>query len=312
MGNAFLGQGDLYIDRLTDAGVQTGLFQIGNAASFSIQPDSETKELTGKGRDNYGQVIASAVVPKPSKVSISLNEIDKTSLAIAFQGEVAEINEAAGSVSGEDVVLLSTEKYVDLAHRNISETPAVTVSRKYGASGLSWAAGTSYSVDDVVIPTTANGHFYKCTQAGTSDSTEPSSWPEDGNTVMDNTVTWLDMGLIALTSDDYEIHYHLGMIKPLKGGNLQTGETITVAYSYNAISGNQITGATQPVIKCRCVLDGKNYNDGKNCLVEVYEATLRPTKAIDFLSDDYETVDLEGTMVTPSGKSSPFIVAMDD
>jgi len=57
-------------------------------------------------------------------------------------------------------------------------------------SAPAWASGTSYSVGDVVIPTTANGHMYICTAAGTSGSSEPT-WPTmDGNTVTDNTVTW--------------------------------------------------------------------------------------------------------------------------
>ncbi|AZO95287.1 hypothetical protein [Halocella sp. SP3-1] len=53
-----------------------------------------------------------------------------------------------------------------------------------------WAASTAYSVGDYVIPTTATGHIYLCTTAGTSDSAEPS-WPTvDVNTVVDGDVTW--------------------------------------------------------------------------------------------------------------------------
>lgn len=57
-----------------------------------------------------------------------------------------------------------------------------------------WVASTSYSLDDVVIPTTPNGHKYKCTTAGTSDSSEPT-WPTgSGGTVGDGSVVWTEIG----------------------------------------------------------------------------------------------------------------------
>lgn len=60
-------------------------------------------------------------------------------------------------------------------------------------SPSSWVASTAYAVDDLVQPTTPNGHFYKCTVAGTSGSSEPT-WPTDGTTVTDGGVTWEDVG----------------------------------------------------------------------------------------------------------------------
>ena len=56
-----------------------------------------------------------------------------------------------------------------------------------------WVAGTAYEEDDYVRPTglsTFTGLIYKCTTAGTSNSSEPT-WPTDaGDTVVDNTATW--------------------------------------------------------------------------------------------------------------------------
>ena len=55
-----------------------------------------------------------------------------------------------------------------------------------------WAASTSFSVGDIRRATTeqASGLFFRCTTAGTSDSSEPS-WPTDiGSTVTDNTCVW--------------------------------------------------------------------------------------------------------------------------
>lgn len=55
-----------------------------------------------------------------------------------------------------------------------------------------WAASTAFAVGDVRRATTvqSSGLVFKCTTAGTSDSSEPD-WPTDiGSTVVDNTVTW--------------------------------------------------------------------------------------------------------------------------
>ena len=60
----------------------------------------------------------------------------------------------------------------------------------YIAAGTEWAQSTSYSVGDVVHPTSLNGFVYECTTAGTSDTAEPT-WPTTaGNTVTDNTAVW--------------------------------------------------------------------------------------------------------------------------
>ncbi len=57
-----------------------------------------------------------------------------------------------------------------------------------------WAASTSYSVGDTVVPgsamTGAGGKFLQCTTAGTSGSTTTLAIPNPGSTLADGTVTW--------------------------------------------------------------------------------------------------------------------------
>ncbi len=70
-----------------------------------------------------------------------------------------------------------------------------------GVDGEVWVASTAYAEDDLVVPVEPNGHYYKCIDHGEgadgdSDSTEPE-WPTDGSTVVDNEVTWQDMGLVT-------------------------------------------------------------------------------------------------------------------
>jgi prepilin-type N-terminal cleavage/methylation domain-containing protein len=55
-----------------------------------------------------------------------------------------------------------------------------------------WQASASYSINAIVISTTKNWHFYRCTTAGTSGASEPT-WPTAaGGTVTDGGITWTE------------------------------------------------------------------------------------------------------------------------
>ena len=58
------------------------------------------------------------------------------------------------------------------------------------STSTAWQASTAYSLNDTIVPTTGGVVEFKCTTAGTSDSSEPT-WPtEVGDTVADNDVVW--------------------------------------------------------------------------------------------------------------------------
>lgn len=63
----------------------------------------------------------------------------------------------------------------------------------FDEAGEYWSASVVYYALALAFPTVPNGHYYKTTSGGTSASTEPS-WPTDGTTVTDGTVTWTDQG----------------------------------------------------------------------------------------------------------------------
>lgn len=307
MSQSYLGSGLLFIDRMNSDGTRTGLVLLGNATKLEIKSDGEVKEQLSKGRGTYGQVIATATLPKPTQISVDLNQMDSTVLAMAFMGEVVTINEASGSVTDEAVTALAVGKYVDLAKRNLAETN-LDVRKRDGEDAPSWTATTAKALNAFVVPATANGHYYRCTVAGTTSSSNPA-WPTGGTTVTDGTVTWVDMGLIDMVlHTDFDVHYRLGMLRPLAGGSIDAGDVLLVDYDHSAVSGNRIKGATQPTIKARLVLDGQNFVDGKDNRVEIYEAQLKPTSAVDFLADDFTALTLEGTLVTPVGYDHPFKV----
>jgi len=98
-----------------------------------------------------------------------------------------------------------------------------------------WQASTAYSAGDYVVPTSANGHIYKCTSAGTSDSGEPS-WPTtDGNTVEDNTVTWQ-----CVENGDLE-HYEVSGDGYIAGGAEVTGKSLEQASGVTTFDGDNVS-----------------------------------------------------------------------
>ena len=134
----------------------------------------------------------------------------------------------------------------------------------------------------------------------------------------------------ALTSSDgattydantYEVNYRLGLIFPLAGSSPlntaiaaapSTGLVLRSAYTHGAIGGTKIKGAVRPQLRCAIKFDGKNEADGRPALVDVWEAILTPQSGFNFLSDEWNDLQLSGRMVTPTGKDAPFEVDMPD
>lgn len=111
---------------------------------------------------------------------------------------------------------------------------------------------------------------------------------------------------------DYEIHYRLGKLKALAGGAITDGQTLHVDYDHAAVSGTRIQGSARPTVRARLFLDGKNFIGGASVQVTVDEAVLTPSSEVDFLADNYTTVQLSGSLRTLPGKSSPYTVDMLD
>lgn len=131
--------GDLYIDRLTDSGIGTGMLPVGNATRFEITESAERVQRTGRGRSNYGQVLDEVAIKQPGTLGITLDEIDKTNLATALLGESAAIDVSSGTFTDIEVTA-HLGKRSHLGYRNILATPAPVVTNEAG--------DTTYVVDD--------------------------------------------------------------------------------------------------------------------------------------------------------------------
>lgn len=135
--------GDVLFDRLV-AGAYQGFTDL-NAGEVSIKFNSKTVDIIGKGRNNYGQAIASAIVGQPSDLTISFGSASPKALAMGLQGVASTFTQSAGSAVDE-VIVANKGGYVDLAYRNIV---AAGFALKNTSGSTTYVKDTDYTVDYV-------------------------------------------------------------------------------------------------------------------------------------------------------------------
>lgn len=137
----FFGTAEAYVDILTDTGEETGFSLRGNCSEFTPKPDSETKELTGNGNDNYplGQTLVSVVIPKPMTATIKFNQFEADLFAAAFFGTTQTLTQDAATAA-TFTVTAKADKFVDLGKYNVTVTDVEN-------AGVPLALGVDYEVN---------------------------------------------------------------------------------------------------------------------------------------------------------------------
>ena len=225
------------------------------AASAAVLPPSpNTPVLVGSklSASQFGSMVRGYTIPQ------ALNAIQSQG-----SGQVIVVNvfnpalhqttvaPAAFSMpaSGTQVVNLGQMGLVGPGLPN-SGTLTTTVSVAPPGTRANWAASTAYTIGEFIKPTVGNagGYVFKCTVAGTSGSTEPSTWDQTvGGTTTDGTVTWTNAGLTGYVENtDYTVDYVNGFVYAKAGGAISSGETLNIGYSYadpTKVQDSDIIGA---------------------------------------------------------------------
>lgn len=137
----FLGSGDLYINKLV-AGVEQGWEGPFECDQFEIKANSELRERTSKGKASYGQIVASAAIPQPFDLSITLGQADKTGLSIALLGTTAAVSQVSGTLTAVTVVGVA-DRWVPLTKAALTGTQTVT----NAAASTTYVLGTDYLIN---------------------------------------------------------------------------------------------------------------------------------------------------------------------
>lgn len=114
------------------------------------------------------------VAAQISSTACSVFKIDKTGDSTVI-GSISATGGPIGMVNNGTQVLITHGDYGYV----------------YDTLPKQWVADTAYLAANIYVrPSTANGYYYKCTVAGTSDASEPTWNTIIGGTTTDNTVTW--------------------------------------------------------------------------------------------------------------------------
>ncbi len=173
------------------------------AGNFSVGPDGALQ--TPNGEQVMGYAAVNGVIP--AGAALSPLEINKGQINPPNATTTVQLlaNLDAGTAVGDTPLSTPVTVYDSLgtAHVlnfNFTKTAAgawncdITIPNSDLTPPPAWQASTAYNAGQIISPSTANGHFYECTVAGTSGAAAPASWPTDGSTFADGTVTWKDLG----------------------------------------------------------------------------------------------------------------------
>jgi hypothetical protein len=251
-------EGTLMLRRKQGCNWLPGYFRAGNTTEISLAgpspttvdlPNMELEEFSGYA---HGESRGSSTTVAPDNTfTATIDDPTGKMKAILQNSELEQKEIAAGTQVDLEREAPAEGEFVKfpLYHKGISN---LVVVRKNGDDAATWVTATAYAVGDYVVPDPSNGHFYKATIAGTSDT--PPTWPIDGSSVVDGTVTWKDMGTIeADDTVDYILSSSsFGAYKVREDSRFEYGETLLNSYEYAANNFDQTKPNTEFDIYC-CV-----------------------------------------------------------
>ncbi|CAK0768872.1 conserved hypothetical protein [Gammaproteobacteria bacterium] len=139
---AVLMSGDLKVRALNDDwSPATGWVDMGFADKLEIKVASDLKEMTSKGRDNYGQIIASVAVPKPAELTVEMSQLSNDNWSAALMGTLTTDPQVSGTADDEAHVVKKGES-IALDYRAVSN---VVVKNALGT--VTYVEGTDYTVN---------------------------------------------------------------------------------------------------------------------------------------------------------------------
>jgi hypothetical protein len=292
------GRGRLFYNKLRSNGSYEGFRPLGNCPGFVINVESEKFEhFSSEGGLREKDLEVTTQINRTAE--ITCDNMSNENLELFLAATASTRSQGAGTVTDEVIAAVQAARIYQLGvtapnPAGVRGITAVSVSAAQGDAAIAWTATTAKVVGDVVRPTTANGRWYVATVAGTTAGTQPT-FPTNGGTVVDGTVTWQDMGLIIYTvTTDYLVDLALGLLSVNATGAIATAASrmpaglfvnLNVDYTRTANSRTEIgtTGSAELVGQLLFIADNPQ-GDQQDCLMP--SVTLSPSGELPFITEN--------------------------
>lgn len=231
-----VGSGSALFELENDAGdLEGGEFYFGSTPGIAFSVESETLEVPDDDTP-FEETLVEIITKLVRAGNLSCKNVSLKNQSLFFLGESSTHTQAGGAVTDEDKAVVNPGSYIQLGSNSsnpggVRGVSAVTVKSKEGDDAVAWGNGAAKAAGAVVIPGTPNSHWYMAMTAGTTGGSEPP-FPTDGSTMVDNDITWQDMGLITYVADtDYELDATLGRVFMMLTGAFATAHALAAAIS---------------------------------------------------------------------------------
>ena len=107
---------------------------------------------------------------------------------------------------------------------------------------------------------------------------------------------------------DYRVNYKMGWILPLRTGAIAEGQALKVDADYAAWDGFRIHAERKIDMKDEFILDGVNEDDGSDVTLIIPLFRLVSKSKLDFLGDDFGSIDMKGTPILKSGEADIYYI----
>ena len=135
---AFIGSGDLSIRRIV-AGAPQPIRGPFAAQRVELKPNIERKEMSSRGRYDYGDTLESANLIRPAEFTLELSQVDRETLLMAFMGEEVAVSQAASTISAVEVDV-SVGAWAEIGSKYLSNV----VVTDGGTVPVTYVAGVDY------------------------------------------------------------------------------------------------------------------------------------------------------------------------
>jgi hypothetical protein len=216
----------------TDGSRQSQI-QMSPSSDMTLTPASDKAEYISQ-ESGLAEKLDTTVLSLTREIKITCNNLSNEIKALYFIADVTDLTQATASVTNEISPYVQIGRSIQMGgttnnSAGVFGVSAETISSSEGLNATGWVTLTAYAQGAVAAPTTPNLHWYMATTGGTAAASEPT-WPTDGSTVTDGTVTWQDMGLIEYVANtDYELDGDYGVINIPSTGAMATAIALVPA-----------------------------------------------------------------------------------